>query len=389
MKRFMCLALAFMAMAAPLAFSSEETEVYRQIYKDAGSLQQKYSAVLSLVGLGDRSVAPILSEALDDLLQRQSSYSAGTDKEIYADMVKVLCRALGDYKYDDSAASLWAVVQQLRDPLARAEALISLGKVHAVDYVDRIAIMLRDLDIAPGPDKLADEQVAYGCILALEKFRDVRGFMPVFYATDAWYTQRVRDQAERSLANIAADPTDPIMELLRKESAARKLLALRYNASSKAPVERKVEAALLALDVAETAGPRDKTEAKALSEVRKLALRSLIAWRSTRAEGVPLAVFAYSNGFDDEERLLALQSLGVNATDAAATALRDIILRLDADQKAGITDDTRNRMAKAAIENGALTKNHILWAALMAVSSNEKWSGGILLAAQTALKEIP
>ena len=387
MKRFMCLVLAFLAMAAPLAFSSEETEVYRQIYRDAGSLQQKYSAVLSLVGLGDRSVAPILSEALDDLLLRQSSYSSGTDKEIYADMVKVLCRALGDYKCDDSAASLWAVVQQLRDPLARAEALISLGKVHATDYVERIAIMLRDLDMVPG--QLADEQVAYGCILALEKFRDVRGFMPVFYATDAWYTQRVRDQAERSLANIAADPTDPIMELIRKESPARKLLALRYNASSKAPVERKVQAALLALDVAESAGPRDKTEAKALSEVRKLALRSLVAFRSTRPEGVPLAVFAYSNGFDDEERLLALQSLGVNATDAAATALRDIILRLDADQKAGITDDTRNRMAKAAIENGALTKNHILWAALMAVSSNEKWSGGILLAAQTALKDIP
>jgi hypothetical protein len=387
MKRFMCLVLAFMAMAAPLTFSSEETEVYRQIYRDAGSLQQKYSAVLSLVGLGDRSVAPILSEALDDLLLRQSSYSSGTDKEIYADMVKVLCRALGDYKYDDSAASLWAVVQQLRDPLARAEALISLGKVHATDYVERIAIMLRDLDMVPG--QLADEQVAYGCILALEKFRDVRGFMPVFYATDAWYTQRVRDQAERSLANIAADPTDPIMELIRKESAQRKLLALKYNAASKAPVERKIQAALLALDVAESAGPRDKTEAKAFSEVRKLALRSLIAWRSTKPEGVPLAVFAYSNGFDDEERLLALQSLGVNATDAAATALRDIILRLDADQKAGITDDTRNRMAKAAIENGALTKNHILWAALMAVSSNEKWSGGILLAAQTALKEIP
>lgn len=389
MKRFMCLVLVFLAMAAPLAFSSEETEVYRQIYRDAGSLQQKYSAVLSLVGLEDRSVAPILAEALDDLLSRQSSYSAGTDKEIYADMVKVLCRALGDYKYADAAPSLWAVVQQLRDPLARAEALISLGKVHAVDYVDRIALMLRDLDIAPGPDKLADEQVAYGCILALEKFRDVRGFMPVFYATDAWYTQRVRDQAERSLVNIAADPTDPIMELIRKEGAVRKLLALKYNASSGAPVERKIQAALLALDVAESAGPRDKPEAKALADVRKLALRSLIAFRSTKSEGVPLAVFAYSNGFDDEERLLALQSLGVNATDGAATALRDIILRLDADQKAGITDDTRNRMAKAAIENGALTKNHILWAALMAVSSNEKWSGGILQAAQTALKEIP
>ena len=389
MKRSFYAILLALAVTAPLAFASEEAEVYRQIYKDAGSLQQKYSAALSLVGLGDRNVAPILSDALDDLLLRQSGYYVGTDKELYASAVKLLCSALGDYKYGEAAASLWAVVQQLPDPLARAEALMALGKVHAVEYVERIALMLRNLDMGPGPDKIADEQVAYGCILALDKFRDPRGFMPVFYATDAWYTLRVRQQAERSLPNIAADPTDAILELLRTESAPRRLFALKLSASSQAPAERKIKAALLALGVAQKDAPRDRTEAKDLAELRKLALRVLIACKSTAAEGVDLAVFAYDNGFDDEERLLSLQSLGTNATDAAATALRDIILRLDRDQKSGITDDTRNRMAKAAIEYAGLTKNHIVKAALMAVASNEKWSGSIIQAAQTALKALP
>jgi hypothetical protein len=46
-------------------------------------------------------------------------------------------------------------------------------------------------------------------------------------------------------------------------------------------------------------------------------------------------------------------------------------------------------MAKAAIENAALTRNKAVKPALIAVSSNDKWSGSIILAAQTAVKAMP
>jgi hypothetical protein len=391
MKRSLSLALAVLVLAAasPLAFANEETEVYRQIYLDAVGLQQKYAAALNLVGLQDRSVAPILSEALTELVREQQSYSGAVDRELYGTTLRLLCSALGDYKYDDAAPSLWDVVSQAADPLARAEALIALGKIRATDYAERIALILRNLDIAPGPDKLADEQVAYGAILSLEKLRDPRGFMPVFYATDAWYTLRVRQQAERSLPNIVADPTDAVIELLRTEPPARQLFALKLSAASKAAPDRRIKAALVGLQVTQTAATQDKATALALSDVRKYAIRSLIALRATGAEEVPLAVQSYTNGYDDEERLLALQALGVNAGDEAATALRDIILKLDREQKSGITDETRNRMAKAAIENAGIAKNRAVRAALLAVIANDKWSGGVILAAQTALKAIP
>jgi hypothetical protein len=98
---------------------------------------------------------------------------------------------------------------------------------------------------------------------------------------------------------------------------------------------------------------------------------------------------SYSRGYDDEERLLGLSALGANGEDPAAEALRDIILKLNAEQRSGVSDETRNRMAKAAIENAAISRNRLLKPALMSVAANDRWSGGIILAAQNAMKEIP
>ena len=175
----------------------------------------------------------------------------------------------------------------------------------------------------------------------------------------------------------------------RMASPARKLRALKAEVASKAKDERKIETAILALNLGHLKMPRDKDEAKILSELRKLALRSLVAYKASGPDPVDGCGSSYSKGFDDEERLLALSALGANGSDQSATVLRDIILQLNADQQAGIADETRNRMARAAIENTAVAKNKIVRPALLAVSIDDKWSGGIILAAKNALKAIP
>jgi len=389
MKRILSLAAVLLALAAGSAFSGEEAEVYRRIYLEAEGLSQKYAAAQNLVRLDDRSTAPVLAEALEELLRTQNSYKDASEKELYARTVRMLAAALGDYKHEESAAFLWDVVEEVSEPLAKAEALVALGKMRALAYAERISLMLRDLNMGPTADRDSGEKVAYGCVVALEKLKDPRGFPPVFYAADGWYSQRVRQQAERALPNILADPTDAIKELLRLESPERKVLALRLNASSRASVERKTEAAALALALGHEKAARDKAEARVMADLRKLALRSLVAYKARGAEAVPATAASYENGYDIEERLLALAALGANGGDAAATALRDVILKLDREQKAGVADETRNRLAKAAIENAGASKNRILRPALVAVASNDKWSGGIILAAQNAVKEIP
>jgi hypothetical protein len=216
----------------------------------------------------------------------------------------------------------------------------------------------------------------------------LRGFSPVFFATDAWYSQRVRQQAAQSLPNIADDPTDAIKAIIGSESPDRQLRALTAETASKAKNDRKIEAAILALNLGHLKVPHDKGEAKTLSDLRKLALRSFIAYKATGADPVDGCASSYANGFDDEERLFALAALGVNGSDPAASALRDILLRLNEDQQAGVTDDTRNRMAKAAIDAASVSKSKLVKPALVAISINEKWSGGVIAAAQVALKAM-
>ena len=382
MKRF--LPIIVLSLAGAVLFADETTEVYKRIYLEAESLQQKYSAILDLARLEDRDAAPVLADALSDLIREQERYRAGTERELYARTVRIVAAALGEAKYDEAAASLWDVVEQVPDALARSEALVALGKLRALPYAERIALLLRDLDLKPTEDADAGEKVAYGAILALERLKDPRGFAPVFFAIDGWYSLRVRQQAERSLPNIAADPTDAIKGILAVETPDRMVRAMKAEAASGAAKDRKAEAALLALGIGHARSGRDKAEAQALGQLRKLALRALVANEARGPDFVPACVASYEKGVDDEERLLGLQALGVNGTDPAAQALGDVLLKLDSEQRAGLGSESRDRMAKAAIENAALARNKLARTALLLIASNDAWSGGVILAAKKA-----
>jgi hypothetical protein len=388
MKRMASIALLAL-VAAALSFADESAEIYRLLYEQAEGLSQKYAAALSIVELNDKSTAPVLVSALEELLIAQKNYSAPSDRETYGQTIRLLAKALGDYKYAQAAPYLWEAAEVVSDPLAEAEAIIAIGKIRDLSYAERIALKLRDLNLKPTADRDAGEKIAYGCIIALDKLKDSRGFSPVFFAAEAWYSQRVRGQAVQSLPNIAEDPTDPIKGILGTEGPERQLRALKAEIASKAKEGRKIEVAILALNLGHLRSTNDKAEAKALADLRKLSLRSLAAYKASGADPADGCVSSYEKGFDDEEKLLALAALGANGSDPAAAALRDFILKLNDNQKAGIADETRNRMAKAAIENASITKNKAVKPALLAVSINDKWSGGIILAAQNALKAIP
>ncbi|MBL8966978.1 MAG: hypothetical protein JNG85_08215 [Spirochaetaceae bacterium] len=392
MKRRIALAAALVIAALVPLLADEEAEVYRNLYREAEGLQQKHSAIQNLVGLKDRETAPVIAEALEEMLRTQNNYTTASEKELFARALRTVAAALGEYKYEASAPFLWMVVEQVKDPLARAEALMALGRMRALAYAERISLFLRDLNLKPADDADAGEKLAYGAIIALEKLKDPRGFSPVFFAADGWYSQRVKKQAERSLPNIVADPSDILKGLIDTEDPARKVMALKFNASSSAPVERKNAVAAYALALGHLKAPRDRAEAKIFSDLRKLALRSLVAYKSKDTGIVDGALASYTKGFDDEERLLGLTCLGSNGTDPAATALRDVILQLNKEQKAGVSDEVRIRMIKAAIENAGLTKNRIVRPALVSVASNDGnsgWSSSVILAAQSAMKEIP
>ena len=307
------------SIGAPALFGDEMTEVYRQIYLESISLQEKYSAAQNLIALDDRSIAPILAEAFEELIRTQNNFKEASEKALYGQTVRLLAAALGQYKYTDSAKFLWDAVEQVSDPLAKAEALIAIGRMRSLDYVEKISLMLRNLNFTPTADTDSGEKIAYGCIIALEKLKDVQGFSPVFFATDAWYSQRIKQQAVRSLPNITADPTEPVKELITNEDTVKKIKALQLELNSAASDARKIETATLALRLGHLKVDANKrVEAKNFADLRKLALRGLIVLKAANVDAVDVENTSYMNGFDDEERLLGIQALGVNGGDAAA-----------------------------------------------------------------------
>ena len=96
---------------------------------------------------------------------------------------------------------------------------------------------------------------------------------------------------------------------------------------------------------------------------------------------------AYRIGPTDE-RLVAMKALGAEKSSASAAALRDIIIDLNSAQKAGLVDETRNALMKAALQNAAVNAGKELAPAVQAVLINDGWSSGVLTLASAAQKAL-
>ncbi len=164
-------------------FADESVRIYGIILAEAETIDQKYAAATNAAALNDPAIAPYLADALDLALGARSSIKAGPERETYERLTRVLLKGLGDAKYSNAADSAMRAVDDSPDPLTRAEALIALGSMRAVEFAERIALLLRDLNNQPTEDRDAGEKLAYGCILALEKLRSPLGFSPLFFAS--------------------------------------------------------------------------------------------------------------------------------------------------------------------------------------------------------------
>ncbi len=386
-RRFLGLCAILIAAFSPClpAAADEIVDIYKELYLGADSLSQQHYLMERMIEVGDPESAPFITEALASLIARQESVKLGSEKQIYFGLVKLIATALGEYGYLPAAPHLWELVTTASDPLVRAEGLFSLGKIKAVDYTDKIALLLRDLNFKPTIDTDAGEKTAFGAIVALGALKQPNGWEPVFAASDSWYSSQTRQMAETTLPEIIEDPTDIIRRLIPGESIPRKTLALKQGLASKAPDSRKISLAVFALTEGLRQRGKDKKEEAALGDLRRKAISGLIGLGSKDPQGVPQLQLSYELG-EVDEKLLALQALGIDGGNAAVEALRKIILDLDKMTRDGRADENKDRLARAAIENAGRTRNSLAKPALVAVASNSKWSGSVINAANTALK---
>jgi len=333
MKKSIIIVCILMMSAAVGGFAaSEDVDVYVYLYNtsltNSGQLdilQNMSEARLS--GAGDFYAA-----ALKRLLTEYKNIKDTTEMNAANDQAILLASLLGAEKYAKAADDLWKVQTGFSAPLVKAEALMALGKIRATAYLPQVIRVLESLNTSPTPDRLNGERIAFGAIIALEKYQDPSGYLPVFFASIGWYSKRITDQAKNSLPLIAKDPVPYMIEVIKGAGYdyPTKLAALKTIEAAK-QLDTKDKAAVAVTAYAEGwRGSSTDVQLKlTLAEIRKLAMNMINRYKTTDEAVYPLLEKSYSNGNDKQEVLDAIATLASLGTEESAKLLSKFLMDLN------------------------------------------------------------
>ena len=380
----------FSAVASFFAFASEELDIYTNIYRNAMTWNERLNILRDVSSSNLDGVGQLYAEALSQLILEQPNLQTTAEKTAADESARLLANLLGDAKYAGAAGDLWKVVQNFSNPLVKADALIALGRVRGTDYLEQVVKILTDLNLSPTSDPESGQKIAYGAILALEKYKDPSGYLPVFFASTGWYNRRVKDQAVASLPYIIDDPSEPLSSILKSSgySYDTKLLALQKEEESKAPPSSKATVAVLALSEGWKAATNDVKQRMQLANMRKLSIDMIKRYGSADPAAIPLLGQSYTMGIDSEERLSSVAALAAIGSDAAARTLANFLLDLNKKRQDGNITAEDERMVRAVIPALGSTAKPIARTALRMVE-NVDWTNAVKVLAAEALKKIP
>ncbi|MFA6505365.1 MAG: hypothetical protein WCT14_04660 [Treponemataceae bacterium] len=385
MKRI-SLAIAFFGITA-FVFASEELDVYSLMYRGAINVMERYAVLRNIAEAKISGAGSLYAEALAQLLSEQPNFKSSAEKEAADGAARLLSALLGESKYSAAAPDIWRVVQNFDNPLVKADALIAIGQTRSAELLPQVLKTLSDLNAHPTPDRDAGEKVAYGAVLALEKYRNIDGYAPVFFTATGWYSRRVKDQAMNTLPFIVDDPSQALSAIIRTGGYEVKLLALEKENESKAGAAAKASVALIGLEEGWRAATNDIKDRIMLSRLRKLSIDMLNKNESSAVSAVPLLEKSYMDGVDTEERIAAINALSRNKSDEAARALSSFLMVLNEKRRAGDITQEDERIVRAVIPAIGTNGNVLGRPALQAVEFQD-WTNAVKLLAVESLKRI-
>ncbi|GAB1481920.1 hypothetical protein MASR2M78_07350 [Treponema sp.] len=376
--------------ATVFGFASEELDIYTRLYKDSSTPAERLGLLKSVAESNLEGAGSLYAEALAQLLREQPTLRSSAERETADSLARLLSKLLGEAKYTAAAEDLWRLVQNFSNPLVKSDALIAIGRTRSDDLLEEVSRTLSDLNLKPTPDPEAGEKVAYGAILALEKYRKPEGYLPVFFASTGWYGRRVRDQASASLPLILEDPSEPLASIIQSSGYvySTKLLALQTAENSNAPSAGKAAVALAGLSEGWRSASNDVKDRLQLASMRKLAINMFIRYRSDDPAVIPLLERSYKDGIDMEEKLGAVTALSVNGSDEAARSLSSFLVALNGKRKDNVINQEDERMVRALIPALGATGKAIARPALRTVDILD-WTNAVKVLAIEALKKLP
>jgi hypothetical protein len=386
MKKLLIVSL-LICFVTVLGFSgTEEIDVYRYLYNSTKSNTERLDilqnmAEAKLIGAGE-----FYATALRELLASYGNITLATEKYAAAEQAMILAALLGAEKYTPAANDLWLVAAGFAEPLVKAEALMALGRIRATNYLPQVIRVLDNMNLKPTPIRLDGERIAFGAIISLEKFQDPSGYLSVFLASAGWYSQRVRNQATKSLPFIAKDPSPFMLEVVKnvKYDNPTKYLALQTIDKVNVDNKNKAEIAVAALAEGHKAIGNDVQMSTILANMRKLALTMINRYRPSDPTLYLLLRKSYSSGYDLQEKILAVNAISSQRTDEAADLLSEFLISLN--ERLPLNRD-QDQLIREIIRGLGITGRPRARTALNTVASND-YTPAIKNLATQALSQI-
>ncbi len=376
--------------------ANEVSAVWTRLYKKATSLSQKYNIMENIVEQHSRDMIPVLEQALQEQVAHFSNTGDTTNRMENTKFTKLIVKELGRLKDHDAADLIWQVVENAKDPFLKGEAIIAEGRVGARKYVNKMDLMLRNLNLNFGKiqNQRDNEIIAYALVMALERLKQPESYTPLFFAAHGWYSRQsgVKEKAQAALLSIVDDPTKQLGEIITGTKEYNlKLEALIAGEKSKASADNKASLAVLALDQGLSHSPKDVIEKTQLKSLRIEALKVLEDGSSKPESAVPLMksiIIGYQTErlYDEDEMLQLFETLGTYSSDSSAKIMASFLSYLTDRKESGGT--VPYRISKALIIAMGNNGNKLGFEELARVQYSDAWENSIKREAKFALGKL-
>ncbi|MCL2231347.1 MAG: hypothetical protein FWC01_09660 [Treponema sp.] len=289
--------------------------------------------------------------ALRLLLSKSPDISSTGERAIAERSIVILAEALGAARFQEAAWDLWQAAElfdvfgNATDGNAQQAALTALGQIGNKAVLPNLVLRLSEYNLQPvrnAEQRRRVNMAVIGFISALEAFKDISGFRPVFFASVGPYDQTIRNIAIAALPNIVDDPSEAMIPMIREPGTdpATKLQIWRELNRTRMPDSSKAKVAAAALEVGWAIQTANRTHQTALRELRKGALE-IIRQFGVSADSVYADLErSYVNNFENsnpdyDEIMLALNALTAVNTEQSVRLLYNFLNGINGRRRVG------------------------------------------------------
>ncbi|MDR0376274.1 MAG: HEAT repeat domain-containing protein [Spirochaetaceae bacterium] len=377
MKRI--LLTGILVFIAAVLFGDPTREFYEEMYSVAPTAAEKYQVFQEAKNSNLPDAVDFYAWVLERVVVEYPNVRGNQNIEAANEIMKDLAKFLGEAKHLPSAGYLWRAETAFLNPIVKAEILVALGKMQAVDFLPHVIQVLNDMNAGRVSKNSQDrERVAFGAIVALENYSDPQGYLPVYLASGGWYSETVKRQAATSLPKISESPVEPLTELIQSPSYPYniKYEALQTIENSPVSTGDKAEFAVAAYTGAWNASTENRIKERDLVRTRKLCISMINRYKTENTQVYPLLERSYWEGKDEEERLNVLDALASLASEDSMRLLSSFTRDVNNKLRDGSLRQKDERMIRALISALGQTGRSDAEPALRSIR-NTNWSSTV------------